>query len=61
MACIFTVGEEFESFASLSEKIKQFELENYVQLWKRDARKIDIYRKFLIGKLVKYRRPLRSR
>ena len=30
MACIFTVGEKFESFASLSEKIKQFELENYV-------------------------------
>ena len=40
MACIFTVGEKFESVASLSEKIKQFELENYVQLWKRYARKI---------------------
>ena len=40
MACIFTVGEKFDCFASLSEKIKQFELENCVQLCKRDARKI---------------------
>ena len=33
-----TVGDKFQSFALWEEAVKKYELENYIQLWRRDAR-----------------------
>lgn len=41
----FTVGQKFESFEVLEGKIKEFEKECFVQLWKRDARTLEAARK----------------
>ena len=42
-----TVGDTFQSFALWEEAVKKFELENYVQLWRRDARTIQAAKKRL--------------
>ena len=41
------VGDKFQSFALWEEAVKKYELENYVQLWKRDARTIQAAKKRL--------------
>ncbi len=53
----FTVGESFKSFDELETKIKQYEMNNFVQLWKRDTRKIEAAQKRLnriLSKKIKY-------
>ena len=40
MACTFSIGEKFDSLVAVTNKIEQFQDEHFVQLWKRDARKI---------------------
>ena len=40
-ALTFKLGESFDSFAALEEKIKQYERENYVNLWVRNSRTIE--------------------
>ena len=40
MACIFQVGEMFDDFPTLEEKIHRFARENMFQTWKRSSRKI---------------------
>ena len=42
-----TVGDKFRSFALWEEAVKKYELENYVQLWRRDARTIQAAKKRL--------------
>lgn len=42
-----TVGDKFQSFALWEEAVKKYELENYVQLWRRDARTIQAAKKRL--------------
>ena len=42
-----TVGDKFQSFALWEEAVKKYELENYVQLWRRDARTIQTAKKRL--------------
>ena len=37
----FKLGERFDSFAELEEKITQYEQENYVNLWVRSSRTIE--------------------
>ena len=37
---MFVVGDKFRSYKELEQKIKFFEENNYVQLWKREARTI---------------------
>ena len=44
-----TVGDKFQSFALWEEAVKKYELENYVQLWRRDARTIQAAKKRLIS------------
>ena len=42
-----TVGDKFQSFALWEEAVKKYELENYVQLWRREARTIQAAKKRL--------------
>ena len=42
-----TDGDKFQSFALWEEAVKEYELENYVQLWRRDARTIQAAKKCL--------------
>ena len=41
----FSVGDKFPSFEQLEAKIKTYEEQNYVKLWKRDCRTIEAARK----------------
>ena len=36
----FTIGETFSSFAQFEEKFNSYQATNFVQLWRRDCRKI---------------------
>ena len=40
MAFIFSIGQTFDSYSCLEEKVKMFETQNYVKLAKSDCRKI---------------------
>ena len=42
-----TVGDKFQRFALWEEAVKKYELENYVQLWRRDARTMQAAKKRL--------------
>ena len=39
--CLFNEGDKFYSIEDLTAKIEQFEKDNHVQLWKRDAKLIE--------------------
>ena len=41
----FAVGESFSSFQELESKVKLYEEEQYVQLWKRDSRTVQTAQK----------------
>ena len=41
----FSVGELFESFAKLDEKLNAYKAKNYCEFWKRDARTIEAAKK----------------
>ena len=43
----FTVGDQFMSFDSQQSRIKMYELVNFTQFWKRDARTIEAAKKRL--------------
>jgi len=36
----FTLGESFRSFEELEVKVEMFKKDNFIELWKRDARRI---------------------
>ena len=41
----FTLGESFKSFDELEKKMKEYEITNLVQFWKRDTRTINAAQK----------------
>ena len=39
--CLFNEGDKFYSIEELTTKLEQFDMDNYVQFWKRDAKLIE--------------------
>ena len=47
----FKVGDKFPSFSSWEEAVEMYEQENFVQLWRRDARNILAAKKRFLMKI----------
>ena len=45
---VFSVGDCFDSFCAVEEKIRQYESIKFVKFWKREARTIEAARKRIV-------------
>ena len=48
----FNVGDSFPSYANLKDKIKQYEVERFVQLTHRDSRTLEMAKKRVPGRVA---------